>query len=161
MKRTGLIAAGVGGLALLLVATGAKAQEPEEELPPPPGPEPSPLPDLPSLPKTPPSGVNPPNLSNDPAGYNTVLFPGPMAVRQWFINLGYSVLLKDTPLKRNRSVKKFQKDYNKVSKRPGNGSMGTLVVDGTAGRNTLNAVEIASMQVKTKQMSWNNIVKGG
>lgn len=157
-----LLAAGVAGVAVLLFATGASADE-LDDLPPPPDPDPdddsNPLPDDESdNKKTSPSGKHPPNTSGDPAGYNTEMFPGAVAVRQWLVNLGYSVTLDNVALVKNASVKKFQADYNKVSKHHPN--MGTLLVDGTAGKNTLNAIEIAwSLSTAVMKKSWNNVVK--
>lgn len=162
MNKKGLLIAGAAGLLVALFAGGAAA---DDALPPPP-PEPDPDDESDPLPddesdykKTPPDGKHPPNTSGDPAGYNTKMFPGALAVRQWFINLGYSVTLVPDALVKNSSVKKFQQDYNAVSAAIKE-NMGTLLVDGTAGKNTLNAVEIAwSLATHVYKMSWSGLVK--
>jgi hypothetical protein len=87
------------------------------------------------------------------------MFPSSIAVRQWLINLGYSVLLNQTPLISNGSVKSFQRAYNKVSLATPNANMGTLLVDGTAGKMTLRGIEVAFEMTKSNQKAWANIVK--
>ena len=156
------LVAAAAGLGVLLFATGAKAADGYDDMPPPPPnpePGPDPIPPNPNPPKPAPSGKHPPNMSGDPAGYNTKMFPGAMAVRQWLINLGYGVLLNQDTLVKNAKVKTFQKAYNKVSAASPGANMGTLVVDGTAGKNTLNAIEVAFKMTETNKKSWNNIVK--
>lgn len=163
MNKKGLVIAGVAGLAVALFAGSASADD-DDVLPPPPDPDPDddsdPLPDDESdYKKTPPDGKHPPNTSGDKAGYNTEMFPGAQAVRQWLINLGYSVTLDNVALVKNRKVKDFQRDYNTVSAAIQQ-NMGTLLVDGTAGKNTLNAIEIAwSLAMNVYKMSWKNLVK--
>lgn len=104
---------------------------------------------------------NPPNNSGDSAGYNTDMFKGPAGVRQWFVNLGYSLPINTNPVIKQASVKSFQRDYNKYSNKvaaQGDHSLGRLSVDGTAGKNTLNAVEIAHFLSVHHKKSWHNLV---
>ena len=152
-------AAGVALIASSSSASEGDGAQPEPPPPPPPVPpaDDPPLPDPPANPPPPPPAGNPPNTSGDPAGYNTSMFTGTVSVRQWFITQGYGVTLNDSPLAKNGKVKQFQRDYNKVAKRVG-GNMGQLKVDGTAGVNTLNALEISWSMVNSMGMAWGNIV---
>jgi hypothetical protein len=159
--NTKVIAAVAVGIGVLLVAGAASAEV--HDLPPP---EPEPDPDdqsdpIPPTPPAPPKDDDPPNISKDAKGYNSLMFKSASHVRQWFVNMGYSVLINQDSLIGNRAVKKFQRNYNTVAARPGKSSMGHLDIDGTAGPNTLNALEIAFMQTKSFGKSWNMIVSGG
>ena len=113
------------------------------------------------------TGEDPPNVSNDPAGYNTNLWTSPRAVRSAMIQLGYPMTLSNTPVVKNALMESFQRHYNWVSANPdvvlgsgpftahdlgpkqsGIGSIeslppGNILMDGTAGKNTLNALEVA------------------
>jgi len=114
----------------------------------------------------------PSNISGDPKGYNTTMFPGIQAVRQWLVNLGYSVnQFSVKPLIDNAQVKKFQRDYNKLADavaylkseygwdtRSVANNLGRLSVDGTAGKNTLNAMEIAHVFSTEHSAAWSNVV---
>ncbi len=159
MNKKGLLIAAAAAAAVALFAVTAKAKPepaPPEPEPVPPGPEP-----IPPGPKPPPADDDPPNISGDPKGYNTQRFNSVRAVRQWFVNMGYSmVVFSDKALIKNVAVRKFQKNYNTVASRSGNAAMGRLDVDGTAGENTLNALEIAWMRTQDEGKSWNMIVKG-
>ncbi len=97
-----------------------------------------------------------PNMSGDAAGYNTNRFPSTISVCQAAGVLGYNWapnnppgcndpwLLADSQLKKN--VKKFQRDYNKISRIPGWGGIkGSLVEDGKVGPQTKNAIEHAEL----------------
>jgi len=161
------ILAGLAALVgVVLLMGSASAATDDDELPPVPPPDPDPdddsepIPEPKPDPKPPPSGKDPPNTSNDPAGYNTQMFQNASGVRQWFVNMGYSVTLVSEPLIKNSQVKKFQRDYNTVASRPGHEDMGTLDDDGTAGKNTLNALEIAFAMATNAGKSWNMLVKG-
>lgn len=83
----------------------------------------------------------PPNISKDPQGYNTKLFPNSRAVRKALRHLGYKVSLTNTPPPKV-IVRQFQKHYNHCAIKRFH-KWGSLKVDGIAGRNTLNAIEIA------------------
>lgn len=125
------------------------------------------------VPKPPPkpSGKKPPNISGNAAGFNTSMFGSPAKVRQWMVNLGYPVIVNSDPVIKVPAVADFQRDYNRVSKtaqiRGRLGSlyhgkiitdMGTLDDDGTAGPNTLNAIEIAFEMTQRDSQSWHDIV---
>jgi hypothetical protein len=106
---------------------------------------------------------NPPNISGDPQGYNTVLFPSPAPVRLTLKMLGYKVETSSATLvpdnKPNEEVRRFQIEWNKVIRGLDSGKVklpddvtepllqhlrGVLDEDGIPGKNTLNAMEIAS-----------------
>jgi hypothetical protein len=176
MNKKGLLIGGAVALGIALIAGTASAAD--DALPPvPPTPDPDdhsdPIPPPAPKPKPAPSGQNPPNLSGDPAGYDTNMFPGAQAVRQWFVNMGYSIgnQFLQEPLIENAGVKKFQRNYNKVSAAVAQGKikgllgidrdfpMGTVDVDGTAGKNTLNALSIAFRMSDAMQKAWVNLVK--
>jgi len=90
----------------------------------------------------------PPNLSGYPEGYNTMLWASPRNVRDMLSFLGYGVAISDAPLVENAHVKQFQKDYNTtVAHGIANGvktyeAEGNLSTEGTAGKHTLNGLEI-------------------
>lgn len=106
---------------------------------------------------------NPPNSSNDPQGYNTELYPSPSPVRLGLKLIGYSVATGSETLnpdsQPNEEVRRFQREWNRVIKGidagvvklPGSPKIplwterlrGLLDTDGVAGKNTLNALEIA------------------
>ncbi len=119
-------------------------------------------------------GGTPPNLSGDEEGYNTKLFSDPMAVRSVMVELGYYVEIIDAPLVGNAAVLDFQRDWNHVIRGIDDGEVtlpldtpqptwfeqlrGRLDVDGTAGTNTLNALEIASVSLAQNPPSWAELV---
>jgi len=97
---------------------------------------------------------NPPNLSNDPKGYNTTLWTSPRAARSALLQIGYPIPQTDEALVKKPLVKSFQRHYNWVHENPSVniggpftasdlGVKGFLLVDGTAGKHTLNALEAA------------------
>lgn len=175
MNKKGLLIAGAVGLGIALIAGTAAAKD--EPVPVPPEPDPDdpspPVPPPDPRPKPPPSGGHPPNISGDPEGYDTNMFRGAQMVRQWFVNMRYSIgnQFLQEPLIKNRGVKKFQRDYNKVSVAVRQGRikglkgidpdfpMGELRIDGTAGPNTLNALEIAFRMADAMGKAWVNLVR--
>jgi hypothetical protein len=120
----------------------------------------------------------PPNSSNDPAGYNTKLYPSPSPVRLGFKLLGYSVAAGSESLNPNSEpnpeVAKFQREWNRVIKGIDRGYVklpasptqpvwidrlrGLLDTDGIAGKNTLNALEIAVAN-HARNLNWRDAVK--
>lgn len=107
---------------------------------------------------------NPPNISEDPEGYNSQRWPNTQTVCAGGGALGYVFFAdcNDPNLKANTqfsktAVKQFQRDYNKIALVPGWGGIrGTLGVDGIVGANTLNAMEAAEMM----GFPWQAIVAG-
>ena len=107
---------------------------------------------------------NPPNMSGNPEGYNTKLFPSPLAVRIAMKALGYSVEIEGEPLmgyaETHGEVQRFQNDWNTVIKAIDRGKVklpkdvpeykylamyrGLLTVDDVPGKYTLRAIEIAA-----------------
>ena len=123
---------------------------------------------------------NPPNMSKDPKGYNTELFPGPEPVRLALLAVGgYKVDFSDQQLggddDSHPEVERFQADYNKVIrgidkgrvKLPTDGKepkkldylRGILVVDGIPGKNTLKALEIVFVNYSQNGLHWRTVVK--
>jgi hypothetical protein len=92
------------------------------------------------------TGDNPPNLTGDLKGYNSVLWSGPRKVREALRDMSYNVAVNDDGLGRgNPEVKKFQKDYNLAATASGAeplGAVGVILEDGTAGTHTLNGLEL-------------------
>ena len=107
---------------------------------------------------------NPPNMTGNPEGYNTKLFPSPLAVRIAMKALGYSVEIEGEPLmgyaETHGEVQRFQNDWNTVIKAIDRGKVklpkdvpeykylamyrGLLTVDDVPGKYTLRAIEIAA-----------------
>lgn len=106
---------------------------------------------------------NPPNISGDPQGYNTTRFSSPAPVRLTMIFLGFKVEHNDQTLvpnnQPNPEVMRFQREWNRVIRGIDSGRVkfpadmddpllknlrGVLTEDGIPGKNTLNALEIAS-----------------
>jgi len=90
----------------------------------------------------------PPNFSKNPQGYNTDLFKGQRDVRRAFMMLGYGVnkTLHRIPTK---TVKSFQRDYNRCGQRFGH--WGAVEVTGDFDSNTLNALEHAVRWSKKRE----------
>ena len=122
----------------------------------------------------PPTPTRPPNLSGDSEGWNTEWFKNVAHVRRQFINQGYANdEFSSKPVIGLQFARNFQRDYNVVSRHAaamglipykfmGLGktlsNMGTVDQDGTAGKNTLNALEIAHKLAVLKGRTWQNIV---
>ncbi|MFV8750357.1 hypothetical protein ACNOYE_07385 [Nannocystaceae bacterium ST9] len=120
----------------------------------------------------------PPNASNDPAGYDTALYPSPAPVRLGFKLLGYAITYGSEGLnpdsKPHPEVTKFQREWNRVIQGIDAGSVdlpaspsqpvwidrlrGLLDTDGIAGKNTLNALEIAVAN-HSRNLNWREAVK--
>ena len=115
------------------------------------------------------------NSSGDAAGYNTEWFPNAVAVRTRFVASGYGVEhmgpKMNDPLIKNAQVKQFQRDYNLVSEKLSQLALrtydgeatriaisGKVNVDGTAGKNTLNALELAHKVSTYNGENWKHIV---
>lgn len=90
------------------------------------------------------SGVaEPPNLTGDPAGYDTSLFPNSRAIRRALAYLGYAVPINDQPLLDSTAVRRFQEDYNHAaSYTPGKFDASVPVtVNGKMDKASLNALD--------------------
>ncbi len=117
------------------------------------------------------------NVSGNPKGYNTEWFPNSAAVRTRFVEQGYGVEhmgpKMNDPLIKNPVVKQFQRDYNLVSQKLMSLGLrsydhaitgrrvviaGIVNVDGTAGKNTLNALELAHKVSVYNGRNWKSIV---
>lgn len=81
----------------------------------------------------------PPNLSGDPEGYNTIIFSGPDQVKEIYGWLGYNI----KGFNKDAEVRRFQQNYNAARKGGMFDATGVLFEDGTSGKNTLRALEIA------------------
>jgi hypothetical protein len=119
-----------------------------------------------------------PNPSGDPEGYNTTLFPAPLPVRLTMKLLGYSVPFSTDSLYENElpnaEVSRFQREWNKVIKAIDAGTImlptspseskwtgylrGVLDVDGVAGKQTLNGLEIAAHNQTKNGLKWTALV---
>lgn len=93
----------------------------------------------------------PPNMTGNPQGYNTTMFPGFPQVHQAFESLGYSVGPDTGKHPRQGGVTQFQKDWNAVSRASKSGKIpsyeyiiGELDEGEKAGKNTLRALEIVT-----------------
>jgi len=112
----------------------------------------SPFKPVPTEPAVPPapnsSGIgnsqgHPPNVSADPLGYNTALFPDHRAVRKALRSIGYDAP-DENKLAPSGAVMNFQVDYNTASQESFQDARGTLVLDGIPGKYTLRALELAT-----------------
>ena len=121
------------------------------------------------LPKeTPSRGPRVPNISNHPSGYNSVAFPGPLAIRTGLNVVGYNMALNHNPIpEKDHRVGRFQLDYNKVSSAVAKGELdgdfawkptGKLQNDGIAGKNFVNALEIAITNQQHRGLHWQTLV---
>lgn len=121
--------------------------------------------------------TRPPNVSGDPAGYDTKLWPTGLPVRLGLNVLGYKISAMSAPLSSAGDmavVKTFQADWNSVvagvaSKKvpvPPAGAKpvylasikGRLDVDGVANAATLNALEIAMANQHSNNLHWQSAV---
>jgi hypothetical protein len=116
---------------------------------------------------------SPPNVSGDPAGYNSGLWSDPRPVRQALAVLGYSIELGLTNPIPSGVATKFQRDWNTVANaiwsgliaRPGGPGpwpaalRGVLDPDGSAGKATHNAIEIAYRNQGQNSLVWQQIVQ--
>lgn len=108
----------------------------------------------------------PPNISDDPAGYNTKLFRDEGDVAKALLYIGY--LSEDG----NAMIRRFQRHWNgvisQIASVPDRYSsinfavipQGNVIVDGLIGPQTLNALEAAIInQRMVPELSWNNVVQ--
>jgi hypothetical protein len=160
---------------------------PTPETTPTPTPTPTPGP-IPPTPDKKPAGQakgKPPNISGDPEGYNSEIWAGPFPVRSAFAVIGYPVSMSPEDMnvglggpdpknpQPNPHVTQFQKDWNKVANAVAGGLKiesktaipliskytGKLDVDGIAGPNTLNGLEIAWRNQFDSNVGWPALVK--
>ena len=116
--------------------------------------------------KGPQSPARPPNISNDPSGYNTRLFQNENDVAKALEYLGYR-----SP-DGNAMIRRFQRHWNLVSSRLAyapalyasvqfaHEPIGNLQVDGDIGPNVLNGIEIAIVnQRMNPQLAWPNVIE--
>jgi hypothetical protein len=89
------------------------------------------------------SGSRPPNVSRDPAGYNTEMYPDPKSVRRGLDFLGYDMPIVNVPPP-DDAVGAFQEDWNEAVASGFAGATGKLSVDRVPGKYTLRALEIAT-----------------
>lgn len=119
----------------------------------------------------------PPNITNDPAGYNTELWPRPAPIRLAMLSQGYSVRASEKPLSPDDTphaqVTQLQADWNKVIRGIDRGKVklpskvskpkllkhyrGLLVVDGLVGKNTLNALEVIMTNYTENAVFWKKL----
>jgi len=90
----------------------------------------------------------PPNYTGDPNGYNRRMFRSDRAVRRGFMMLGYAVntCMHQVP---KSTVRQFQRDYNKCSRRFG--QWGQVELNGALDKPTLNALEVAIRWSKKRE----------
>lgn len=104
--------------------------------------------------------LNPPQRGKgSPNGYNSSRWNSPYAVRKGLRNLGYAIEVGNQPLVGNPAVRSFQRDYNRMHKKYPYRAPGRLVVDGTAGKHTLNGMDWAIAFGKSMPNSWIYYVK--
>lgn len=122
----------------------------------------------------------PPNMSGDPQGYNTKVWPSPSPVRLAFKAHGYDMpysqdAITNASKPHDEVVRRFQRDWNKVINGIDAGKVGLpsdpkdalalrslrglLDDDGVPGKNTLNALEIASANLGKNGLRWPDLVK--
>ena len=121
---------------------------------------------------------NPPNITGDPQGYNTDLWPGPGPARLALLSQGYKVSATDEPLapegRPHPQLRRMQEDWNKVIRGIDSGRVklpqdvdepgllkhyrGLLVVDGIPGKNSLNALEILFSNYTKNAVFWTKLV---
>jgi hypothetical protein len=100
---------------------------------------------------------HPENISGDPKGYNTQLFPNHRAVRRALRRLGYHLSLANIKVPRP-IARHFQKDFDFCSvKRHRN--WGVVKIDGMMDKPDLNALEIA-LNFALKQSAARNVPAG-
>ena len=85
---------------------------------------------------------NPPNMSGDSDGYNTIMFSGPRAVREMLKWLGYNITISDKSVVQNSAAKEFQRDYNIAAEEGIFAAQGKILADGTMGKYSLRALGI-------------------
>lgn len=105
----------------------------------------------------------PPNVSQDPAGYNTALWPDEAAVAQGLMYLGYRgtngrALLRGFQAEWNYVVQRVATDPAFQGVNWARVPAGNLVADGNIGPRTLNAMEIAAMN-KDHGVPWRGLVE--
>jgi hypothetical protein len=122
----------------------------------------------------------PPNISGDPMGYNTKVWPSPGPVRLALKAAGYEVPYSTEPLTNpskpvDEQVRLFQRDWNRVINGIDSGKVklpsdpadpslirslrGLLDDDGVPGKNTLNALEIVTGNFGKNSIRWPAMVK--
>ena len=84
----------------------------------------------------------PPNVSGDPAGYNSTLYPDVMSVRKGLNFLGYPVVNDIQTAIPPSVVKQYQGDHNQAAILGFGDAVGWLNEDGVPGAYTLRALEI-------------------
>lgn len=116
--------------------------------------------------KGPQSPFRPPNISEDPAGYNTVAFRNEDDVAHALQYLGYQ-----SP-DGNAMIRRFQRHWNLVISRIAYSPeryrnvpfiylpQGNLTVDGEIGPHTLNAIEVAMInQRESPDLQWPSVIE--
>ncbi|EDM79623.1 hypothetical protein PPSIR1_21384 [Plesiocystis pacifica SIR-1] len=117
----------------------------------------------------------PPNISLDPEGYNTILWPRPGPIRMAMLSQGYKVEVNDDPLNPHPQVTRFQRDWNAVIRGLESKKVrlpvevkkssllrhyrGILQVDGIAGKNTLNALEVMLTNYTDNGIRWSTLTE--
>jgi hypothetical protein len=132
--------------------------------------------------------INPPNVSHDPAGYNTTAFgapPSPASMRLGLRTVGYQISVWPGDLPKplnppagggavlpNPYVIAFQAEWNLVIRKIGAGTLapktetaeplypfrGIVATDGIIGKHTLNALEIAIHNQQKSGVHWKTLV---
>ncbi len=92
--------------------------------------------------------MRPQNISGRAKGYNDEMFVSDRAIRSAFRLLGYGVNMSEHKVARG-TVTKFQKDYNKCSKKFK--KWGKVDVNGRLDKDTLNALEMALRWAKRRE----------
>ena len=121
---------------------------------------------------------SPPNMTKDPEGYPTGMFPSSGAVRLVMKQLGYAVEYNAEPLytqgKPHAEVTRFQREWNRVIRGIDAGRVklptgvegpeftaalrGVLDEDGVPGKNTLNGLYIALGNTTKNSLKWRDLV---
>lgn len=104
-----------------------------------------------------------PQMTQDPEGYNTQMFPNAAAVQGTLAGLGYPQALQGSNAFRN-AVRAFQRHWNIVSQAgmmPESLAGTELPVDGIAGAQTLRALEWANIfdEIGGVGMAWISVVQ--
>lgn len=92
-----------------------------------------------------------PNISGRAAGYNDLLWTGPLEVQKVLFSMGYQSTDPVNAPPSPSAVRAFQRDYNTASDLDFLDAVGELQEDGKAGKNTLNAMERVNFGLDGRQ----------
>jgi hypothetical protein len=101
----------------------------------------------------------PPPIGKWAQGYNSQRWRTPRDVRMGLKKLGYTIDINSQAVVNSPAARLFQRNYNMLHKVYAVNLPGTLVVDGVAGKNTLNGMDRAMLFASSMPRSWVYYVK--